>query len=237
MDHGHQVLVRLREMIASGEFKPGERIIEIPTAERLGVSRLPIRLALRILEQEGLLEKLPRRGFAVRKIGQQEILGAIEVRGVLEGLAARLVAQKGLSEEEATVLQDCVDEGDTLFAQAEFNLETVAQYHRLNVLFHQTIVKASGNVAIELALVKLNSLPFASVGSLVVDSLRLSSERARLHYAHLQHHALLQALRAGQSARAEALMKEHAHAPLLFNDLLRQFANHDAGLTVITEQP
>ncbi|MBP6562093.1 MAG: GntR family transcriptional regulator [Neisseriaceae bacterium] len=235
MDHGHQVLVRLREMIASGEFQPGERIIEIPTAARLGVSRLPIRLALRVLEQEGLLEKLPRRGFAVRKIGQQEILGAIEVRGVLEGLAGRQATEKGLTDEALAILQQCVHEGDALFAEAEFTLDTVAAYHKHNVLFHQTIIEASGNVAIEIALTKLNSLPFASVHSLVVDSSVLAQERTRLHYAHLQHRAILQALQAGQSARVEALMKEHAQAPLLFNDLLRQFANNDERLKVIQE--
>lgn len=99
MEHNHQVLVRLREMIADGELKPGERITEIPTAEKLGVSRLPVRMALQILEQEGLVERLPKRGYTARKITSADFLNALEVRGALEGLAARQAAELGMPSE------------------------------------------------------------------------------------------------------------------------------------------
>ncbi|AUZ06116.1 MULTISPECIES: GntR family transcriptional regulator [Vitreoscilla] len=233
MQHGHQVLVRLREMIASGQLQPGERIIEIPTAELLGVSRLPVRLALRILEQEGLLEKLPRRGFAVRKITTQDFLGALDVRGVLEGLAARQAAEKGLSAENVQALEQALAQIDAMFEDDAFEVTHIEHYHRVNMLFHETILEASGNAAIKLALTKVESLPFASVQSLVVDTRNMVAERKRLLYAHLQHHAILGAIKAGQGARAEALMKEHANSPILFNDLLKGFSENAEGVQVI----
>ena len=233
MQHGHQVLVRLREMIASGELKPGERLIEIPTAERLGVSRLPVRLALRILEQEGLLEKLPKRGFVVRTITTEDFLGALQVRGVLEGLAAREAAEKGLSKEDVLRLEAALAQMDEIFEKDDFQIVQIEQYHQVNVLFHDTILQASANAAIKLALSKVESLPFASVQSLVVDTANLKAEKRRLYYAHLQHHAILLALKNRQSARAEALMKEHANSPILFNDLLTRFSKQDKGLHII----
>jgi len=97
---GLRVLSTLRQMIISGELEAGQRIAEIPTADRLGVSRTPVRIAFRALEQEGLLIKLERRGYRVRQVTQGEVAGAIEVRGVLEGLAALQAAERGLTAEQ-----------------------------------------------------------------------------------------------------------------------------------------
>ncbi len=100
MSSGQQVLLKLRKMIISGELEGGARIAEIPTAELLGVSRQPVRIAFRLLEQEGLLIKNPTRGYTVREISEQLVHDALEVRGVLEGLAAKTLAEQGLSEEQ-----------------------------------------------------------------------------------------------------------------------------------------
>ena len=85
--------LRLREMILAGELPGGSRIAELAIVEKLGVSRTPIRAALMRLEQEGLLETLPNGGFAVRTFSEREVADAIELRGTVEGLAARLAAQ------------------------------------------------------------------------------------------------------------------------------------------------
>lgn len=98
------VVTSLRQMILDGELKAGARLAEIPTSEKLGVSRTPVRIAFRALEQEGLLTKLPRRGYEVRSVSTEEIIGAVEVRGVLEGLAARQAAERGLSEDHQKAL-------------------------------------------------------------------------------------------------------------------------------------
>ena len=100
MSSGQQVLLKLRKMIISGELEGGARIAEIPTAELLGVSRQPVRIAFRLLEQEGLLIKNPTRGYTVREISGKLVHDALEVRGVLEGLAAKTLAEQGLSEEQ-----------------------------------------------------------------------------------------------------------------------------------------
>jgi GntR family transcriptional regulator, vanillate catabolism transcriptional regulator len=89
----------------------------VRVAERLGVSRMPVRMAFRTLEQEGLLTKQPHRGYRVREVTADEISGSIEVRGVLEGLTASQAAQKGLSEAWRQELVGCLRKGDALFAK------------------------------------------------------------------------------------------------------------------------
>src|SRR5262245_57189506 len=85
-----RALATLREMLLGGEFRPGERISEVPIAARLGVSRTPVRLALERLALEGLLETTLGGGFAVRTFTLVEIWDAIEIRALLEGTVARL---------------------------------------------------------------------------------------------------------------------------------------------------
>ena len=88
-----RTLLNLREMLLRGDFRPGERISELPMVARLGVSRTPIRLALDRLANEGLLEPSPSGGFVVRAFDLSDIWDAIEMRGVLEGTAARLASE------------------------------------------------------------------------------------------------------------------------------------------------
>ena len=213
---GQRVLAELRKMIASGELAAGERIVEIPTAERLQVSRMPVRMALRVLEQEGLLVKAGNRGYTVREVTEDDIAGAVEVRGVLEGLAARQAAERGISEKTRAQLQQCLDEGDRIFAKGHVLPEDLEAYHSLNMRFHQAIIEASGNRAIAEALARNDHLPFASVSSLAVDRDNLPREYQRFNFAHMQHHAAYDALVNGQGARAEAIMREHANATLRY---------------------
>lgn len=214
---GQRVLAELRKLIASGELAAGERIVEIPTAERLQVSRMPVRIALRTLEQEGLLCKTGR-GYRVRAVTREDIAGAVEVRGVLEGLAARQAAERGLSAEARATLEECLAEGDRLFANGQVLLEELERYQRMNMRFHRTIIEASGNPAIAVALARNDHLPFASVSALAVDRDNLEQEFRRFNFAHMQHHAVVDALVNGQGARAEAIMREHANATLRYAD-------------------
>ena len=95
-----RTVLRLREMILSGEFSPGERVSEAPLTGRLGASRTPIRLALERLAHEGLLDPYPTGGFIVRTFTLEDVWDGIEVRGVLEGAAARLAAERLTSDGE-----------------------------------------------------------------------------------------------------------------------------------------
>ncbi len=90
-----KALLGLRDLILTGEVEPGERLSEVALSERLSVSRTPLRAALQKLEQEGLVALIPSGGYAVRSFSRQEVIDAIELRGVLEGAAARLAAERG----------------------------------------------------------------------------------------------------------------------------------------------
>ena len=210
----HAVLSILRDKILSGALKQGDRLVEIPTAEMLGVSRTPVSIAFRALEQEGLLTQLPRRGYQVREITNDEIAGSVEVRGVLEGLAARQIVEKGLTSKVIAELKQCLRDGDALFRDRSFNEEKVQAYVEMNRKFHDVLVKGSQNNAIAMALQINEHMPMASVSSLVFNPDESDREYERLYYAHQQHHDIVQAIEAGQGARAESLMKEHAQAAM-----------------------
>ncbi|MFO6276455.1 GntR family transcriptional regulator, partial [Pseudomonas aeruginosa] len=158
------------------------------------------------------------RGYRVRAVTREDIAGAVEVRGVLEGLAARQAAERGLSAEARATLEECLAEGDRLFANGQVLLEELERYQRMNMRFHRTIIEASGNPAIAVALARNDHLPFASVSALAVDRDNLEQEFRRFNFAHMQHHAVVDALVNGQGARAEAIMREHANATLRYAD-------------------
>ena len=125
-----RALLSLRELILSGALEPGERVSELPLVERLGVSRTPLRAALVRLEQEGLLEAIPTGGFAVRGFDERDLYTAIEVRGTLEGLAARLAAERGLSAQDLAALGGCVAALDALLARSPVTTRNFSDYVR-----------------------------------------------------------------------------------------------------------
>jgi GntR family transcriptional regulator of vanillate catabolism len=230
---GQRVLSALRQMIISGELSSGERLVEIPTAEQLGVSRMPVRIAFRTLEQEGLLTKLPGRGYRVREVTTDEINGAVEVRGVLEGLAAGQAAQKGLNEIQRQGLIESLAQGDALFDKGHVTEGDLETYHDLNKRFHGLIIEASGNPAIVAALARGEHLPFASINALTIDRNHLDREYRRFNYAHMQHHAVFDAIDQGQCSRAEAIMREHANATLRYATLFNHTPLENRKIRVI----
>lgn len=204
------VVAVLRQLIIGGEYAAGERLAEIPVSERLGVSRTPVRIAFRALEQEGLLEPAGKRGYLVRKFSEADVLCAIEVRGVLEGLAARRLAEAGASETVLATLRDCVEAGECVLAAGQLDETAIGAWSELNERFHSCIVEAGGGRVIADAIARNNHLPFASADSLVIDRAALDKEYRKLSLAQLHHRLVLDALQTGQSARVEALMREHA---------------------------
>ena len=89
-----RVVVTLRGMVLRGDFRPGERLAELSLVSVLNASRTPVRLALERLSHQGLLEASPSGGFRVREFTVADIWDAIEIRGVLEGTAARFAAER-----------------------------------------------------------------------------------------------------------------------------------------------
>src|SRR5512134_1358649 len=124
----------LRELLLNGAFKPRARVPELRLVEELGVSRTPLRTALMTLEREGLLETLPGGGFVVREFTRADIDDAIELRGVLEGTAARFAAERLDSDDELDELRELCRELDTVVRNP--GLETFMEYLQLNQEFH-----------------------------------------------------------------------------------------------------
>jgi GntR family transcriptional regulator of vanillate catabolism len=206
-----RVIVKIREMILHGEMAPGERVREVELAAKLGVSRTPVRESLPILAQEGLLAELDTRGFVVRAFTPQEIMDAIDVRGVLEGLAARMLAEQGPSRRVIQSLHECLREGDAIFGKGHLLESDEARYGDMNKLFHSLIVQGTASKVVADALERNGHIPFASAHAIAFDKIDLPRMYSHLLYSHRQHHAIVQALENGQSARADALMVEHAH--------------------------
>lgn len=216
-----QAVIRLREMIVEGKLTPGERIAEIPLARRLGVSRQPVRLAFKVLEGEGLLQQSETRGYRVRPFDRKEITDALEVRGALEGLAARLLAEAGLSGGLRDELKECLDTGDAIFQKGYMTDADAHEYGEMNRRFHSAIIEGCGNAAIARALALNDHLPFSSAGAIAFDEDRKEQEYRRFLFAHSQHHVIFSAIENGQSARAAAAMQEHANSGQHYAELFR----------------
>jgi len=196
-------------MILRGELQPGQRLAELGLAERLGVSRTPIRQALPALAREGLLAAAGRRGYVVRSFSPEDVADAIETRGLLEGLAARRIAERGASPELLQRLKECLAEGDAIVARKRFEALDEQRYSEMNGRFHALIVEGSGSRILADSLAHNDHVPFASAKA-VAFSKDLAVLLPVLSYAHRQHHAIVQALEKGEGARVEALMREHA---------------------------
>ncbi len=203
------VLIQLRDLILRGEFEPGQRLAEQQLAERLGASRTPVRAALVTLEQEGLVEANDTGKYLVRQFTPQEVADAIAVRGHLEGMAARLVAEHGVSRQLQGDLLACLAEGDRLLATNPLTLQSYADYAAMNDRFHALVLEACGNRALQRSVALNDKLPFAPASAMLPMQGSVALDRDWMLYAHRQHHMLVDALRRGEGARAQALAVEH----------------------------
>ncbi len=209
--HLIQAIVRIREMILRGELAPGQRVAEAPLAELLGMSRTPVRQALPMLAQEGLLAEHGTRGFVVRAFTVDDVLDAIDVRAALEGLAARRVAERGASKALLRALRDCLEDGDAILGKRHVEESDEARYADMNQRFHALILNEAASPILAEAVERNNRVPFAGPQALAFDGGQLDRMYDQLRYAHHQHHSLVEAFERGQGARAESLMREHAH--------------------------
>src|SRR5690625_3889104 len=208
-----RVVSQLREIILSGEVEPGERLTELHYAKLLGVSRTPLRLAFAELEKEGLLEQKHSRGFRVRSFSIDHIGEAVEVRGVLEGMAARILCERGLTHDSLNALEQAVKEGQKLInGSLEARTMVNAQaWRKVNQAFHHTLVESTQNSALLDAIEFNNKVPFSGPGAMTLKKAPTELETAFVQAAQKDHELVLDALRNRQGTRAEALMREHAY--------------------------
>src|SRR5262245_39073885 len=156
-----QALLKLRELILAGAFSPGERVSELAAVTQLGISRTPVRLALTLLEHEGLLSTLPGGGFIVRDFSLADVHDSIEIRGLLEGMAARRAAERRLSSSELAPIQTTLHEIDAVVHDALHGKETFERYVRLNDRYHRQLLDLADSPMLRRSLAHIESLPFA----------------------------------------------------------------------------
>ena len=194
-----KVQLRLREMILAGELTAGSRITELAMVDKLKVSRTPIRAALIRLEQEGLLQQMPSGGFAIRQFSEADVADAIELRGTIEGLAARLAQA-----------HQYLDEIDQVLSQSVLNEEAFSTYVRLNAQFHVVLGRLSGSSVLQRELERVGGLPFASPSGFVGVQANTAKARDMLIVGQDQHRQILEAIANREGSRAESVTREHS---------------------------
>ena len=137
------VFKKLRQEILLGELAPGERLMEIHLAQRLGVSRTPIREAIRKLELEGLVTMIPRRGAEVAQISEKNLEDVLEVRTALERLAVRLACER-MNEAQLSELHEACEHFAAVTRTKDMTAITQA-----DVALHDVIIRATGNRKLE----------------------------------------------------------------------------------------
>ncbi len=196
-------LERLRALILTGEYGPDERLIEEQLADRLGVSRTPVRQALAMLEAEGLVEITPNRGATVRSFSVDDVWDIYDLRAVLEGHAARRAAGR-IENGELERLRELAGEMERLPGRFDDHEEESRALVALNQEFHGTIVEASRNRRLERLINRTVEIP------LMFKAFFWYTPHERTISNHY-HRQILEALENGDADRAEIIMREHVY--------------------------
>ena len=191
---GDAVTEELRNAIVSGVLAPGERLVEDDIAGRFGVSRMPVREALSVLQIEGFVDIAPRRGATVATISPGEALQLFEVRGMLEGLAARLAARRS-EPDDLQKLGEIIAAGQR--AVSEGRHDALPELHRR---FHVALAEAGANrYLIEL------TAPLPAK----IDWIFSATVRSRASISWAEHADIFQVVQASDEALAEDLTRRH----------------------------
>ncbi len=197
------VVGALRTAIMAGQFEPGERLHEVKLTGLLGVSRTPVRAALQRLASEGLLDYTPNRGYTLREFPTGEIVNAYEVRAVLEGLAARQSAERGLNASELAILRQSLHGGDEMIGSGHVTNEHRTQYSGINASFHETILSSAGSRLLSDMVYLCQQVPVSSPRNVV------AFEEGDVRRRHDDHHRIFEAIVGREPWRAEMLMRDH----------------------------
>ena len=190
-------------MILTGEYGPEERLIEEQLAERLGVSRTPVRQALTMLEAEGLVEIAPNRGATVCSFSIEDVWDIYDLRAVLEGHATRRATGR-IERGELERLRALTGEMEGLAGRFDDHEEEIRTLVTLNQEFHGTIVEASRNRRLQRLINRTVEIP------LMFKAFFWYTPRERAISNHY-HRQILEALEKGNADRAEITMREHVY--------------------------
>ncbi|MDD7972041.1 GntR family transcriptional regulator [Roseinatronobacter alkalisoli] len=209
--HALRAQIALRQRILNGEYPGGTRLYEVSLAEELDISRTPVREALSRLAEEGLLVRTRAGGFVVRSFAVADVLDMIELRGVLEGTAARLAAERGVCSEKMAGIRCILAQLDSCFGANPEDAD-LERYSQLNDEFHYMLARLAGSKVLEEEIARVVRLPFAAPSAFLPYKTQIEALVSTLAPAHAQHHAMIDAIAARQGARAEALAREHTGA-------------------------
>ena len=234
-----ELATRIRQDIILGTYAEGERLSEAQLCDTHNVSRTPVRLALRLLEREGVIRRGEGRGYLVQSPTVEDILQAVEVRGHLESLAARLMAQNpqraNFLPEMARAIE-LIDGSITELEQlGELDDAVTRTAQAANKLFHSTILSSCGNSYVGYTCQQISHLPMLAAGSMVFDrSIGDSPDHFkrgmfRLRLGNAQHQVIYEAVEKGDAVRAEGMMREHSHTMV---EYIQTFEKRDKSLTV-----
>jgi len=211
-----RAILGLRKLIIEGQLAPGERVLEQTLVEQLGVSRTPARSALLRVCEEGLLEQIQGGGYLVARFSEDDVFDAISIRGTLEGMAARLSAERGASEPVLQAMRRCVDDLDRVVDNLR-RTPDLTGYVRLNDRFHELLLQGARSPMLRRALERQMALPFAAPNAFVSISRADTAEvQAILVVSQEQHRSMLEAVEQREGARAEGLAIEHARSAWKF---------------------
>ncbi|HPU78479.1 MAG TPA: GntR family transcriptional regulator [Thermosynergistes sp.] len=187
---------KIKEAIIKGHFKPGEKLVEQTLAQEMGVSRTPVREAIRRLEAEGFVVSIPRKGVVVSRADKEEIVQLYSIRAELEGLAARWAIENA-DEDDMRKLDEAISRMEETAASGD--LDGVVQS---NALFHDAIAQASKS----------------RILCTLLKTLQDNIQRFRFQSLHLpgrpvaalaEHKEIVAAIKEKKAEEADRLLKEH----------------------------
>jgi GntR family transcriptional regulator of vanillate catabolism len=212
----------LREMLVQGRLRPGEKIREVPLSEQLKISRIPLHLALERLANEGFLEVLPKRGFRVQSFSVEDMYDSIELRGLLEGAAARMAAERLKDPRSLAPIETLSREILTLVRKSKMTIDGFTRYIELNARFHAALLDLAGSRMLRRAIERACCLPFASPSAFLNRQYISNDLRELFLISADQHCAIVDAIANHEGMRAESVAREHARvARRNFEDALR----------------
>ncbi len=200
----------LRKEILEGKLQPGERLMEIPLAEQIGVSRTPVREAIRMLEQEGLVMMVPRRGAFVAQMQEKGLIEVLEVRRVLEELTAELAAKR-ITHEQIEALEKV-----EITFEEELQKDNYNDMARADEDFHYLILAATDNQKLIQLLTNFREQMYRYRAAYLAHNTVYEGLRK-------EHREILEGLREHDAQKAVAAMKIHIDRQQEFmREMMRQ---------------
>lgn len=211
------VLSSLRDLILTEEVEAGSSLRAAALADKLGVSRTPIRNALAVLESEGVVDYSHNCGYTAREFGIQDTLDAIEVRASIEAAAARILAERGLPPEVESYVEEQLKQGRDALEENCWSDEVETIWYNLNFNFHRALIRATENRYL------IKVISFTLVSPILREGFKeevlnknngnvarkIEDIPKHIWESQIHHERLLKAIVAGESNRAKNIMFEH----------------------------